>query len=52
MISFFYYLYELFKDNTFLYYTYSYIHITHYRTRTDNPIGADFESAVFTNFTK
>ena len=25
---------------------------THYRTRTDNPVGADFESAVFTYFTK
>ena len=26
--------------------------VTHYRTRTDNLQGADFESAVFTNFTK
>jgi len=26
---------------------------TRYRTRTDNPtLGADFESAVYTNFTK
>ena len=25
---------------------------THYRNRTDNPVGAGFESAVFTYFTK
>ena len=45
-------LYSLKRTKVLLKHSFFSLFFTHYRTRTDNPVGADFESAVFTYFTK